>query len=235
MKVMILKKWEDIPEWIKNEETKKYYNILEKKKVHLFLKRLLDILMSIILLIILSPVFLIVAALIKIDSKGKVFYRQERITQYGRKFKILKFRTMVENADKMGELVTVEGDSRITRVGKKIRKYRIDEIPQLINILMGDMSFVGTRPEVEKFVNLYTDRMKATLLMPAGVTSKASIKFKDEDEIISKYLSNEEKLDLIYKEKILPEKMKWNLDYMEKFTITEDLKTDIMTLMNVIK
>lgn len=230
---MILKKWEDLPEYLKNEKTKQYYDILKKKKLHLVLKRIFDIIMSLCLLIILSPVFLIVAIAIKIDSKGPVFYRQERITQYGRTFKIFKFRTMVQDADKKGSLVTIGEDPRVTRVGKKIRKYRIDEIPQLINVLIGDMSFVGTRPEVKKYVERYTDEMKATLLLPAGITSKASIEFKDEDEIISEYLNKGEKVDDIYVERILPEKMKWNMEYIEKFNFIEDIKTDIQTVVKV--
>ena len=230
---MILKKWEDIPEDLKNEKTKQYYDILIKKKLHLVLKRMFDIIMSLCLLIILSPVFLIVAIAIKIDSKGPVFYRQERVTQYGRIFKIFKFRTMVQDADKKGSLVTIGEDPRITRVGKKIRKYRIDEIPQLINVLIGDMSFVGTRPEVKKYVERYTDEMKATLLLPAGITSKASIEFKDEDEIISEYLNKGEKVDDIYVERILPEKMKWNMEYIENFNFIEDIKTDIQTVVKV--
>lgn len=232
---MILKKWEDIPHNIKNEETKKYYDILKKKKASILLKRVFDILISLILLIILSPFFLIIAIAIKIDSKGPVFYKQERITEYGRIFKIFKFRTMVQNADKIGSLVTIGEDPRITKVGKMIRKCRLDEISQLINVLIGDMSFVGTRPEVKKYVDKYTDEMKATLLMKAGITSRASIKYKNEDEIISKYLNKGEKVDDIYINRVLPEKMKWNLEYIKKFSILEDLKVCINTAIGIIK
>lgn len=228
---MILKKYEDIPDEIKNSEVKKYYDILSKKKISLFLKRLVDIFLSLIMLIVLSPVMLILAIVIKIDSKGPVFYRQERITQYGKTFRIFKFRTMVQDADKRGALVTKQGDSRITRVGNKIRKCRLDEFPQLINILKGEMSFVGTRPEVKKYVDMYTDEMKATLLMPAGVTSMASIKFRDEDEIIEEYTKKGEEIDEIYVKRILPEKMKWNLEYIEKVNILEDLKICIKTVI----
>ena len=203
---MILKKYEKLPEELKNKKVEEYYNILKKKKNSLVFKRLFDIIGSLLLLIILSPVFLCVSIAIKIDSKGKVFYRQERITQYGKIFKIYKFRTMIENADKVGSLITVDNDSRITNIGKKIRKCRLDEIPQVINILKGEMSFVGTRPEVKKYVDRYSDEMKATLLMPAGVTSKASIKFKEEDEIISNFANNGESIDDIYVKKVLPEK-----------------------------
>lgn len=228
---MILKKWDNIPESIKNEEVKEYYNILNSKKISLILKRLFDIILSLMLLVILSPFFLIMIIAIKIDSKGPVFFRQERVTQYGRTFKIFKFRTMVQNADKIGSLITIGEDPRITKVGKRIRKCRLDEIPQLINVFIGDMSFVGTRPEVKKYVDKYTDEMKATLLMKAGITSRASIEYKNEDEIISKYLNKGEKVDDIYMNKVLPDKMKWNLDYIKKFNILEDLKICVKTVV----
>lgn len=232
---MILKKYKDLPENMKNDKVKEYYDILSRKKVNLFLKRFFDIIMSLILLIILSPIFLMLAICIKVDSKGPVFYKQERITTYGKVFKIFKFRTMVQDADKKGSLITIGEDPRITKIGSKIRKCRLDEIPQLINILKGDMSFVGTRPEVQKYVDKYTNEMKATLLMPAGVTSRASIEYKDEDEIINKYLRKGKKLDDIYINRVLPEKMKWNLQYIEKFNILEDLKIMINTVIQVIK
>ena len=207
---MLLKKWEDIPVFMRNEEVKKYYDRLNKKKFSLISKRLFDIVMSFLLCVLLSPIFLIIAIWIKLDSDGPIFYRQERVTQYGRIFKIFKFRTMIVNADKIGALVTTHNDSRITKVGEKIRKCRLDEIPQLFNILLGDMSFVGTRPEVKKYVDQYTNEMKATLLLPAGVTSLASINYKNEDEIISKYINELSSIDEIYIKKILPEKMKYN-------------------------
>lgn len=232
---MILKKWDNIPDGIKNEKTKEYYDILNSKKFNLVLKRIFDILLSLALLIILSPVFLIIAIAIKIDSKGPIFYKQERITQYGRTFKIFKFRTMVQNADKIGSLVTIGEDPRITKVGKMIRKCRLDEISQLINVLIGDMSFIGTRPEVKKYVDKYTDEMKATLLMRAGITSRASIQYKNEDEIITKYLNKGEKVDDIYINRVLPEKMKWNLEYIKKFNMLEDLKICINTIIGIIK
>ncbi len=231
----MLKRWSKLPENIKNVKVGKYYYILSHKKVQLFLKRVFDFIVSAILLVLFSPILLIMAILIKIDSKGPVFYRQERITQYGKTFKIFKFRTMVQNADKIGSLVTIGEDPRITKIGKKIRKYRIDEIPQLINVLIGDMSFVGTRPEVKKYVDCYTEEMKATLLLPAGVTSKASIEYKDEDKIIDTYLAKGEKVDDIYINRVLPEKMKWNLEYIEKFNIGKDIKIMIDTVIKVLK
>ena len=228
----MLVKYDKLPDFMKNKEVKYYYDILRKKRFQLFLKRLFDIIMSLILLILIFPVLLIIGITIKIDSKGPIFYRQTRITKYGKEFRIFKFRTMVVNADKIGSLVTTNNDSRITRVGSKIRKIRLDELPQLINILLGDMSFVGTRPEVKKYVDLYTDEMYATLLLPAGVTSKASIEFKDEDEIISKYSKNDS-IDNIYVKKVLPEKMKYNLEYLKHFNILLDLKLCINTVIKV--
>ncbi len=250
---MFLRKWENIPSEIKNETTYKYYEKLQKKKANIFMKRCFDIIFSMILLIILFPIFVILAICIKIDSKGPVFYRQERVTQYNKNFRIFKFRTMVQDADKQGSLITIGNDSRITRIGKLIRKCRLDEIPQLINILIGDMSFVGTRPEVRKYVDAYTDEMKATLLMKAGVTSEASIKFKNEDEIIEKYIQkNKEKIlihannfnenindiknvNQAYVEEILPKKMKYNLDYINNFNIIKDICIMFNTIFEVIK
>ncbi|MEE0778696.1 MAG: sugar transferase [Massilimicrobiota sp.] len=228
---MLLRKWDDIPEFMRNDEVKKYYDILIEKRFSLMLKRFFDIIMSLLLLIVLSPVFLILSIWIKADSKGTVFYRQERITQYGRTFRIFKFRTMVSNADKIGTLVTTQNDSRITRVGEKIRKCRLDEIPQLINILKGDMSFVGTRPEVQKYVDAYTDEMKATLLLPAGVTSLASLKYRDEDEIISQETDRGKTVDQAYIEDVLPEKMKFNLEYLNNFNILKDVNLCVKTVI----
>ena len=228
---MILKKWEELPEEFQTEEVKKYYDILSKKKGSLFLKRIFDVIVSLIMLIILLPVFIILGVAIKIDSKGPVFFRQERITQYGRTFKIFKFRTMVNNAEKLGTQVTIGNDSRITRIGSFIRNCRLDEISQLLNILTGDMTFVGTRPEVKKYVNHYTKEMMATLLLPAGVTSLASIYYKDE----AKLLEKSENPDKTYIEEILPEKMKYNLQSIEKFNFIEDIKILFMTVLAVIK
>lgn len=228
---MYLKKWEDIPEFMRNDEVKRYYDILNKKKGQLVIKRMFDMMMSFFMLILLSPVFLVLAVWIKVDSKGTVFYRQERITQYGRVFRIFKFRTMVSNADQIGALVTTQNDSRITKVGEKIRKCRLDEIPQLINILLGDMSFVGTRPEVQKYVGAYSDEMKATLLLPAGVTSLASINYRDEDEILEEKTSQGKTIDEAYIEDVLPEKMKFNLEYLHHFNIVKDVSLCVKTVI----
>lgn len=229
---MILANYEKLDKKLKNEITYEYYIKLKKKLPYLVLKRLGDIFLSLLLLILLFPVFVITAILIKIDSKGAVFYKQDRITKEGKCFKIYKFRTMVNNADKLGELITQKEDNRITNIGKKIRKYRIDEIPQLINIFKGEMTFVGTRPEVEKYVKLYDKKMKATLLLSAGLTSKASIEFKEEDKIIEQY-AKLETIDKIYVDKILPLKMKYNIEYLDKIGLIEDIKICFNTVKRI--
>lgn len=227
---MKFRDWDDIPEFMRNDSVKKYYEILRRKQFSLKVKRSFDIVTSLVLIILLSPVFLFLTVWIKFDSRGPVYYKQERITQYGRKFYIFKFRTMVANADKIGTLVTVQEDPRITKVGGKIRKLRLDELPQLFNIAAGDMSFVGTRPEVPKYVDEYSDEMKATLLLPAGVTSEASIKYKDEDEL----LKDAENVDEIYIQKVLPEKMRWNLKAIRRFRLSGELGTMVRTVFHVI-
>lgn len=230
---MQLIKWEELPEYMQNDEVWPYYELLKKKKVQLILKRIFDILCSLILIIMLSPIILLFSIWIKLDSKGPIFYCQERVTQYGKIFKIIKFRTMVVDADKIGTLVTTKNDSRITKVGQKIRKYRIDEIPQLFNVLKGEMSFVGTRPEVKKYVNQYTKEMYATLLLPAGITSLASIEFKDEDEIINNYTSRNMNVDEVYVTKVLPLKMKYNLKALTSFYFFKELEVMINTVIKV--
>ena len=217
------------------EIVKKYREEIEKRKISLFLKLLLDKVLALILLIPLSPIILIIAIWIKLDSEGPVFYRQERITTYGRPFRIFKFRTMVKDADKLGAAVTEHNDPRISHVGNKLRKIRLDELPQLFNVLLGDMSFVGVRPEVAKYVNRYTDEMNATLLLPAGITSPASIEYKDEDEVIEKFKGTGRSIDDIYIEEVLPDKMKYNLDYIKNFSIINDIKIMIQTALAVIK
>lgn len=227
--------WNDLPKRMKNEQVRHYYKILKKKQGSLIVKRGFDIMASLVMLILLSWLFLILAVAIKVDSHGPVFYRQVRITTGNRDFRIFKFRTMVNNADKIGSLVTTGNDSRITRVGAKIRKCRLDEIPQLLNILKGEMSFVGTRPEVRKYVEAYNDEMMATLLMPAGVTSLASINYKDEDAIIDKCTSKGMSVDEAYIQKVLPDKMKYNLEYIECFSFFKDIKLMVRTVVSVLK
>ena len=217
------------------EIVKKYRENIQKKKVSLFLKLFFDKVLALLMLIPLSPIILGIAIWIKLDSEGPVFYRQERITTYGRTFRIFKFRTMVKDADKLGAAVTQQNDPRISKVGRKLRKVRLDELPQLINVLIGDMCFVGVRPEVAKYVNRYTDEMNATLLLPAGITSPASIEYKDEDEVIEKYKGSGRSIDDIYVEEILPDKMKYNLKYIKEFSVINDIKIMIRTALAVIK
>ena len=221
---MLLKKWEQLPPEMQTEEVRKFYDILKKKQVSLFFKRMFDIVVSFLMLILLSPLFLILAIAIKLDSKGPVFYRQDRVTQYGRRFRIHKFRTMVQNADK-GSQVTVNNDSRITRVGKVIRNCRLDEIAQLIDVIQGTVTLVGVRPESTK----YTPEMMATLLLPAGVTSLASILYKDE----AKLLDAADDTDKVYIEKILPAKMYYNLKSIENFSFWGDIRIMFMTVFAV--
>ena len=226
-----MKKWESLPESLQKEEIKPYYKALKSKGFSLFLKRCFDIFASLVLIILLSPVMIVLAIMIKCDSKGPVFYKSVRVTRYNKDFKIYKFRTMVTDADKKGSLITVSGDSRITRVGAKIRGSRLDEIPQLFNVFLGQMSFVGTRPEVRRYVDMYTPEMMATLLLPAGITSKASLAFKDEDEKMTELTEKGYSVDEAYVNHILPEKMKMNLEYIEKFSFMEDISTCIKTVL----
>jgi len=227
---MMLRKWEDLPEFMKNDGVLEYYKILEKKKVSLVLKRVFDLVVGTVMLIILAIPMGIIALMIKMDSKGPVFYRQERVTAYGKKFKIHKFRTMVNNADKIGAAVTVDGDNRITKVGAKLREHRLDEFPQVFDVLSGDMSFVGTRPEVTKYVKKYTNEMMATLLLPAGITSEASIRYKDEAEL----LDAAEDVDRVYVEEVFPGKMKYNLQSIRKFGFFEEIATMFRTVFAVL-
>lgn len=228
---MLVKKWEKLPTEMKNEAVRPYYEALRSKNFSLFWKRVFDFFVSTLMLIILSPIFVILAIAIKIDSRGTVFFRQERITQYGKKFRIFKFRTMVNNADNLGSQVTVCNDMRITRVGKFIRKCRLDEVSQLIDVWRGKMSFVGTRPEVPKYVERYTEEMMATLLLPAGVTSEASIKFRNEDEL----LKDAANVDDTYVEVVLPQKMEYNLQSLKKQGFWRDIGTMFKTIFAVFK
>ena len=226
-----MRKWNDLPKEMQVEQVKKYYEILQCHKGSLLAKRIFDIIVASLLVVILSPILLFLSILIKIDSPGPVMFRQVRVTTYGKPFRIFKFRTMVNNADKIGTQVTTKGDSRVTRMGKMLRGCRLDELPQLFNVLKGEMSFVGTRPEVEKYVAHYTDEMKATLLMPAGITSRASIEYKDEERL----LESAENADEVYIHQVLPEKMKYNLRAIEKFSFWDDIKTMFATVISVIK
>ena len=226
----MLRKWEELPDFMKCDAVKEYYNILEKRKLSLVLKRFFDLGVGIIILIVLAIPMTILAIWIKLDSPGPVFYRQERITAYGKSFKIHKFRTMVVNADKIGTAVTVGNDSRITRVGAKLRDYRLDEFPQVFDVLSGNMSFVGTRPEAVRYVEKYKPEYMATLLLPAGITSEASIRYKDEAEL----LDVADDVDRVYVEDVLPEKMKYNLDAIRKFSFRGEIATLFRTVFAVL-
>lgn len=225
------REWDELPKGLRIPEIREYYDILSKKKNSLRLKRCFDVVAALIMLICLSPIMLVIAIAIVCDSPGGVFYRQERVTQYGKIFRIHKFRTMVSNADKIGTQVTVEKDSRITKVGGALRKYRLDEFPQVFDVLAGNMSFVGTRPEAVKYVKKYTKEMRATLLLPAGITSEASIRYKDESEL----LDAADDVDKVYVEEVLPGKMKYNLESLRKFSFFGDLKTMVRTLIEVVR
>lgn len=226
----MLKKWETLPEYMQNDEVRFYYDSLQKKKVSMFLKRVMDLVGGLILLVLLAIPMIVISIMIKLDSEGPVFYRQERITTYGKHFKIHKFRTMVSNADKIGSTVTVGNDSRITKVGAKLRGCRLDELPQVLDLISGNMSFVGTRPEAVKYVEQYKPEYMATLLLPAGITSEASIRYKDEAEL----LDAASDVDKTYIEEVLPGKMKYNLDSIKNFSFFGDIATMFRTVLAVL-
>lgn len=226
----MFREWEELPEYMKTELVHPYYEKLSKKKKSLYIKRFFDITAAAGMLVLLFPVCLAISALIIADSRGGVFFCQERVTQYGKKFWIIKFRTMAENAGKSGTKVTVQNDRRVTKVGKVLRKYRLDELPQLINIILGDMSFVGPRPEVPCFVKKYTPEMFATLLLPAGVTSEASICYKDEERFLNSAANTEE----IYIQQILPDKMAYNLKGIQQFSFIRELMIMFKTVLAVV-
>ncbi len=226
----MLKNWEKLPDFIRIEAVRPYYNALKKKQISLFMKRLLDIMGGVVLLIVLAIPMLIISILIKIDSPGPVFYLQERVTTYGKRFKIHKFRTMIQNADQVGSSVTIDKDSRITKIGAKLRSSRLDELPQVFDLLIGNVSFVGTRPEVLKYVESYRPEYNATLLLPAGITSEASIRYKDEAKLLKEAVD----VDSVYINEILPQKMKINLESVEKFSFCGDVKTMVRTVFAVL-
>lgn len=227
---MALEKWDNLPAEMRCDEVRKYYDILAKRRGQLALKRCFDLIVALILFVILAIPMAVIAIMIKLDSKGPVLYRQERVTTNGKRFRIHKFRTMVSNADKIGSAVTVGNDSRITRVGAKLRSLRLDELPQLFDVISGDMSFVGTRPEAVKYVEKYKPEYMATLLMPAGITSEASIRYKDEDTL----LNAADDVDRVYMEDVLPAKMKWNLESVQKFNFFRDMLTMPRTVFAVL-
>lgn len=223
---IMLRRWEDLPDFMRVPEVRPYWEALNKKRGQLALKRAFDIIVAWIMLVFLAIPMVVIAIAIKLDSRGPVFYRQERVTAYGRKFRIHKFRTMVNNADKIGSTVTVGNDNRITKVGSKLRNLRLDELPQLFDVISGDMSFVGTRPEAVKYVRQYTPEMFATLLLPAGITSEASIEYKDEAEL----LDAAEDVDKVYVEKVLPGKMSYNVQCIKGFSVWREAATMVKTV-----
>ena len=227
---MTLRNWDDLPRFMQCEEVREYYDILVKKKLSLKLKRAFDVVAGVCVLIVTAIPMLIIAIKVAVESPGGVFYRQERITTYGKKFRIHKFRTMVANADKIGSRVTVSGDSRITPTGAFLRKYRLDELPQVFDVLSGNMSFVGTRPEATKYVKKYKPEYYATLLLPAGITSETSIRYKDEAQL----LDVAEDVDRVYVDEVLPAKMKFNLQYIRKFSFLGEINTMLRTCFAVL-
>lgn len=226
----MLREWDTLPKWMQCPEVKEYYDILSERKLSLKLKRIFDIVAASMCLVVFAIPMIVIAVMIKLDSQGPVFYRQERVTAYGKKFRIHKFRTMVNNADKIGSAVTVEGDNRITKMGSKLRDLRLDELPQIFDVLSGNMSFVGTRPEATKYVKKYTKEMRATLLLPAGITSEASIRYKDE----AKLLDKADDADKVYVEEVLPAKMRYNLDSIRRFSFGGELLTMFRTVLAVL-
>ena len=227
---MILKPWDSLPDYMRVPEVRPYYDILKKHQISLVLKRIFDVIVSLMMLLVLWPFMILIAIGIKLDSPGPALFLQERVTTYGKHFKILKFRTMVENAEKIGTQVTVSNDRRVTKFGRFLRNTRLDEVPQLVNILVGDMSYVGTRPEVIKYVDQYKPEFYATLLLPAGVTSEASIRYKDE----YKLLDQAKDVDKVYLEKVLPAKMVWNLNSIVRFSFARELLTMARTVLAVL-
>lgn len=226
----MLRKWEDLPDFMRIPEVRPYWEVLNRKRGQLLLKRLFDLTAGLLLSVILAVPMAAISVLIKRDSEGPVFYRQERVTTYGRHFRIHKFRTMVSNADQIGTAVTVGNDSRITKIGSKLRGHRLDELPQVLDVIAGDMSFVGTRPEAVKYVEKYKPEYLATLLMPAGITSEASIRYKDEDKL----LDAADDVDNVYMNQVLPAKMKWNLESLRSFSFPKEIATMFRTVAAVL-
>ena len=227
---MRLISWEKLPEELRCPEVRPYYDALAKKRAALAAKRCFDLTAGGLMTVLLSLPMGAIALAVKLDSEGSVFFRQERVTQYGKRFRIHKFRTMVANADRIGSAVTISGDSRVTGVGKFLRRFRLDELPQLFDVLQGNMSFVGTRPEVPRYVERYTPEMLATLLLPAGITSEASIRYKDEAAL----LDRAEDVDKVYTEQVLPAKMRWNLESLLHFGPGQELLTMLRTVLAVL-
>lgn len=229
---MILPRWDALPDSLRVAEVRPYYDQLYRKRFQLVFKHMFDLLASATLIVLLSPVLAVVSYKIYKSDKGPVYFRQRRVTTLGREFFIFKFRTMVMDAQARGPQLTMQNDTRITPIGKKLRARRLDEIPQLFNIFRGEMSFVGTRPEVPHYVEQYTPEMMATLLMPAGLTSSASVTFKDEDEVHAAH--PDMPTDEVYIQYILPKKMELNLNSIANFSLWSDFHVLLDTLRSVL-
>ena len=220
-----------LPESMQNESVENYCNIISRKRSTLFFKRLFDVVVSFCALIVLSVPFLIISIIIVSDSKGGVFFIQKRVGRNSRDCGIIKFRTMVSNASELGgELTNGDSDTRITKVGAFLRKYRIDELSQLFNVLAGSMSIIGPRPEVRRFVDCYNDEQMATLLVKPGISCSSSIAFANEGELLSK----SDNPDKLYIEEIMPEKAKMNLEYIKNLSLISDTKIIFNTIKEVL-
>lgn len=206
------------------------YEQLNKKKASLFFKRFFDIIISLIVLIIIAIPMLVIGLAIKVDSKGPVFYKQERLTKNKKPFYIIKFRTMMVGADKNLDNLTVKNDPRITKTGEFLRKWKIDELPQFINVLLGHMSLVGPRPETPKMVDLYPNYYDVIFAVRPGITDYASIEFRNESE----YYNSIEDSEKIYLTKILPIKIDLKLKYIENLSIKTDLEILFKTAATII-
>ena len=227
----MLSHWDELPPQLRTKQVRPYWEYLNARRPQLALKRCFDIVASASALTVLLLPMLMISVSIRLDSPGPAIYRQERVTEGMRRFRIHKFRTMVAGAERLGSAVTADGDSRITRVGAVLRRTKLDELPQLLDVLWGDMSLVGTRPELPKYVEHYSSEYMATLLLPAGITSEASIRFLREEEM----LRGAEDVDKVYLRQILPEKMKWNLLSLSNFSVWNDLRTLGHTFLAVFK
>lgn len=205
--------------------------VLKARRPQLVLKRLMDIVISGCALLVLWPLLLLIALAIKLDDPGPVFYRQVRVGRGGREFRIFKFRTMVVDADKKGLAITVGCDSRITRVGAFLRKTKLDELAQLLNVLAGEMSFVGPRPEVPKYVGLYTPYQRQVLLVRPGITDYASIAYRNENDL----LEGAQDPERLYIEEIMPAKIELNMKYLHEISPLADLRLIFSTVAAVIR
>lgn len=199
-------------------------------KLNQITKRIFDFILSLLGVIILSPIFIIVSVAIKIDSKGSILFLQKRVGRFGKEFDIYKFRTMVTDAEKLGKQITIGKDNRITKVGVFLRKFKIDELPQLFNVLKGDMSLVGPRPEVPKYVDLYNEEQRKVLNIRPGITDMASLRYKDENDILGKVDNPEE----YYINVIMKDKLSLNLEYIEKSNVFFDIYLIVKTIIKCI-